>query len=74
MTGAELNDALDAIGWSQSELARRLGVIKPRVQTWVSGRVTVPQEVADWVARVATLIGQNPPPTMIDRRAKPPAA
>jgi transcriptional regulator with XRE-family HTH domain len=57
MTAAEFREALDRLGWSQSEAGRRLGVVlqtgpragqpnRPRIGAWYHGRRPVPTSVA----------------------------
>jgi transcriptional regulator with XRE-family HTH domain len=63
MTGADLTFALAVIGWSQRELARRLGVTESRVRRWARGTMPVPEAVADWLRRAAEWHIANPPPS-----------
>jgi len=63
MTGADFTFALAVIGWSQRELARRLGVPESRVRRWARGTLPVPQAVAAWLRRAAELHFANPPPS-----------
>ena len=48
MNTDELRGALSALGWKQSELARRVGVGDTTVSRWVSGDA-VPQPVAAYL-------------------------
>lgn len=50
MTGTELKNNLIELSWSQSELARRLGVSNNTVSRWVGG--VVPQYAAKYVGLV----------------------
>jgi plasmid maintenance system antidote protein VapI len=49
MDADELNRTLAQIGWSQHELARRLEVRPDTVRGWVTGRRTVPDNLAEWL-------------------------
>jgi len=42
----ELRDALDEIGWTQTEAARRLGVSTNTVYRWCAGKDDVPSPPA----------------------------
>lgn len=45
MTADDLKEALEAIGWPQAELARRLDKREATVSDWVNGKVPVPAYV-----------------------------
>jgi ribosome-binding protein aMBF1 (putative translation factor) len=62
MTGADLTFALAAIGWSQRELARWVGVPESRVRRWARGTIPVPEVVAEWLQLAAEWHVANPPP------------
>jgi len=62
MTGAELRAALATIGWSQRELARRLGIDEARVRRWARDATPVPGAIAAWLATTAAWVASNPPP------------
>jgi len=58
---SRLAEALRQIGWSQAELARRLGITDTTVRSWLSGRRTPPDEVIDWVKDRASRADTGPP-------------
>jgi hypothetical protein len=37
------------IGWTNAELARRLGVREGSIRMWLSGRREIPPSLADWL-------------------------
>ncbi len=45
----ELREALFGLGWSQVDLARRLGVHQNAVYLWASGKVEVPGYVEEYL-------------------------
>lgn len=49
MTAEELRHALGALGWKQSELARRVGVGDTTVSRWIGGDPPVPEPVAAYL-------------------------
>lgn len=62
MTGTQLAATLARIGWGATALAMHLGMSRQGVQQWLIGRVRVPQDVADWLARVDAHLAKSPPP------------
>lgn len=62
MTGAELAAALQTIGWSQRELARRLKVGETQVRRWVAGAAPMPPALMAWLAKAAAWHAKHPPP------------
>jgi len=62
VTGAELAVALRTIGWSQRELARRVGVDETRVRRWARDAARMPDDVAAWLAEAAAWHAEHPPP------------
>lgn len=52
MTGPELDAALRDIGWSRSELGRRVGRRPSYVDAWATGRRTIPSWLAQYVCAV----------------------
>jgi plasmid maintenance system antidote protein VapI len=61
MDAAEFRDVLREIGWSASELARRLGIRPGSVFDWLNGRNAVPENLAAWLRRVRDAQGSVPP-------------
>lgn len=59
MTPDELRDALDELGMTQTECARRMRVSLRTVQTWVSGKHEIPGPaevlVETWLAHPEVL-------------------
>lgn len=53
---ARLRSALAAKGWTQAELARRLGCSQPRVAAVLAGRPTT----LDWLYDAAVAMGVRP--------------
>lgn len=49
MTADELKQALKALGWKQSELARRVEVGDSTVSHWTTGETSVPGPVAAYL-------------------------
>lgn len=45
---------LDAIGWSTTELARRLGTSSKTARAWRSGRRSPPPQVIAWLQALAS--------------------
>jgi transcriptional regulator with XRE-family HTH domain len=62
MTGVELITALATIGWSQRELARRLGIDEATVRRWARSATPVPRPVAAWLRQAAAWHAAHPPP------------
>ena len=56
-----LAEAMREIGWSQAELARRLGITETTVRNWLAGRRTPPDNVIDWLIDRAHRAGTGPP-------------
>jgi transcriptional regulator with XRE-family HTH domain len=67
-----LAEALRTIGWSQRELARRLGVDETRVRRWARDAARVPDDVAAWLSQAAAWHAEHPPP-VCNAEAKAPA-
>lgn len=53
---------LARIGWSQTELADRLGVNSRTVRRWVSGQNETPPDVVAWLQTVAMAVEAIPQP------------
>ena len=49
MTPDRLNTILDALGWTQRDLAAFLGCTYSTVRGWCNGRAPVPANVAAWL-------------------------
>lgn len=62
MTPAQFNATLDAIGWSRSTLAEKLGLITDRVvRLWAARKVPGPPPVARWLREIAQTVEAMPP-------------
>jgi hypothetical protein len=65
MTPTRLRDCLEAIRWSQRELAAALGCNDRLVRRWAVGApgYAVPESVGEWLEALATTHIRHPPPT-----------
>ena len=64
MNPTRLRECLDAIGWSQRQLARVLGRQEGTVRQWARGAVQIPDDVAGWLERIAKAHFLYPPPSV----------
>jgi transcriptional regulator with XRE-family HTH domain len=62
VTSPTLAEALRTIGWSQRELARRVGVDETRVRRWLAGKAPMPLDLVAWLAKAAVWHERHPPP------------
>lgn len=62
MTPEAFKHHLATLGWSQRELAQRLGRPNNTIHRWASGAQAIPPEVALWLTTLARLVAANPPP------------
>lgn len=56
MTGPDLTAALRTLGWSERQLAARLGVRPSTVRGWRAGRTPIPGDVVERLRRVEQAI------------------
>lgn len=63
MSPATLRTHLAAMGWTQRELARRLGIAHNTVARWSLGQYPVPPHVAVWLTQAASFMQEHPPPS-----------
>jgi hypothetical protein len=56
MTPDEFAEVLDAIGWTPHRLAQRLGIHETRTRRWAKGTYPIPENVAEWLLRLALLV------------------
>jgi len=71
VTPTRLREVLDALRWSQRDLAAILNCDDRLIRRWASGEITVPPLIAVWLARRLCLHAGNPPPD--DWRRRPAA-
>ena len=62
MTRERLNTILDALGWTQRDLAAFLGCTYSTVRGWCNGRKPVPENVAEWLDEFGGWLLANPLP------------
>lgn len=62
MTPTRLRECIDALGWSQRNLARLINRQEGTVRQWARGIVETPEEVAVWLETLTACHNQNPPP------------
>lgn len=62
MTPTRFHECLDAIGWSQRALAKRLGIHDTRPRRWASGWYPIPSNIAAWLETVARFHEAHPAP------------
>lgn len=62
MTPDQLRAALHDLHWSQRGLAAILRKDERQVRRWATGDAQIPEDVANWMERVARAMRENPPP------------
>jgi transcriptional regulator with XRE-family HTH domain len=50
MTAVELAEALDALGWRQADLCRKVGLHKDTPMRWLKGKTEIPNWVRAYLA------------------------
>lgn len=60
MSGADLADALESIGWSVEAAARVWDVRRQTVQRWINERKPIPPEIANHATLLADFHDANP--------------
>ena len=66
MSPDELRNCVDAIGWSQRALAAVLyDGDRGAVRDLMHGDEPIPEDVAQWLRRLARFHQANPPPVMV---------
>ena len=63
MNPTRLREILDALHWSQRDLADLLGCNERLVRRWAAGQANVPTTVAAWIETRLAYHRHNPPPT-----------
>ena len=66
MTGSELHAAMTVIGWSRSQLARRLQCDEGTVRAMETGRRPIPLVIEAYIRPIAAVINALPPPDPAD--------
>jgi ribosome-binding protein aMBF1 (putative translation factor) len=64
MPAERIQWALDVIGWSHGELARRLEVEPSKVSKWAGGKSYMPNRVAIWLEMLAGVMQVMPKPIL----------
>ena len=72
MNGKQLESDRQALGWSRSELARRLRCDEGTIRMMESNLRSVPEQVAAWLHPIATLARALPPPEPVEWLARVP--
>lgn len=54
--------AMDALQWSQRDLARATGIDERTVRRWATGRMQPPEAILDWLDDLALHVQSHPPP------------
>ena len=62
MSKSTIAATLDAIGWPDAEMARRLNCSRATVTRWRGGRTRPPSDVAQWLEAVARAVEDLMPP------------
>lgn len=70
MKATPMRKALERLGWSQVELARRTGRHPILVAKMTTGERTPDPALTEWMGEVAEAIEAIPPPPFYDRRFK----
>jgi transcriptional regulator with XRE-family HTH domain len=66
MTPVAYRAALVTLGWSQRELASRLGVSHNTTYRYAKGERQIPPGIALWLESLARLVASHPPPHQPD--------
>ena len=64
MTPTEFRDCLALMHWSQRGFAAIIGKDERQVRRWAAGQGEIPDDIANWLALIATAMRTNPPPAM----------
>jgi len=73
MTPARLVQCLEALHWSNDQLAEIFGCDEGLIEAWVMGLEDIPPKAAAWIETLATLHEQmeaEKPKSLIGKRAK----
>jgi len=62
MTPAELVAAREAIGWTRRQTALQIGCSPSLLQAMEGGKVTIPDQIADWLTKLAAVHQTFPKP------------
>ena len=62
MTADELRECLEALHWSNRELARTLEINLSTVHDWAAGKWPVPPRIAAWLRASAAALRAQPLP------------
>lgn len=60
MTAADLQEALEEIGWSERMLAHLLNLPRSTIRGWTAGRSITPPDVAAWLQRLQRIVAERP--------------
>lgn len=63
MTGDQLAESIALIGWTNAEVARRIGCHESRIRRMIAGEIEIPLDVSLWVSTLAAVHGalRHPP-------------
>ena len=62
MTTEEFIAAREAMGWSRTELARRMACSENTIRNMEAGKQQIPKALALWLARLARTLERDPIP------------
>jgi hypothetical protein len=62
MTPTRLHECLQILGWSQRELADRIGMGERNARRWAKGEIEVPAAIAVWLESLAAVFAAHPVP------------
>lgn len=69
MSPSRLRQILDALRWSQRDLADLVACNERLARRWAAGQADVPEAIADWLETRLQLHVQSPPPDWKRRSA-----
>jgi hypothetical protein len=64
MTGDELKQCFDIIGWSARQAEQRWGLSGNMVQRMVNGKRPIPESVAQWARKLAATFDELGTPSL----------
>ncbi len=70
MSGREMVESLQQLGWSMRHFGDKVGYSDRQVRHWAAGTYQIPGEIAQWLRTIRTTMSAIPPPDVTDFRRR----